>query len=361
MSVEAFSWALTVPVGGNQKVILLGLANHAHPDGTESYPALDTLAGYAHCDRSTARRNVRKLLDGGWISEDGEGPRGTIKYSLSMVALARNAGSGVDCVYCGCKADLLDHVVPRSRGGGQLRNLAPACGACNESKGATDLDAWVARRGLDASAIRQRLAAYGVGGILPPTETQRGGTGASVGVAPMPPEPSIEPSLKKESAPDARDQIPNDFPDELRPHAREVMRILRAVAEQHGARKVWPQKVALVVMAHPRHALVATAHDLAAWAVDAKRPIKDVVATYSTFLKRDGELAARERLAEDGTPCTAPAPSRNGNVHPITAARKPTTGQLLDELRAANPRLNGAATAAAGPPRPLLAEGRPHA
>ncbi len=84
MSVEAFTWALRVPVGGNQKVILLGLANHAHPDGGEAYPALDTLAEYAHCDRSTARRNVRKLIELGWIEEDGRGPRGQIKYRLAM-------------------------------------------------------------------------------------------------------------------------------------------------------------------------------------------------------------------------------------------------------------------------------------
>lgn len=84
MSVEAFSWALSVPIGGNAKVILLGLANHAHPDGTEAYPALDTLAKYAHCDRSTARRNVRKLITEGWIFEDGHGPRGQIKYRLPV-------------------------------------------------------------------------------------------------------------------------------------------------------------------------------------------------------------------------------------------------------------------------------------
>ncbi len=270
MSVEAFSWALTVPVGGNQKVILLGLANHAHPDGTESYPALDTLADYAHCDRSTARRNVRKLVADGWAIEDGLGPKGQVKYRLP-----------------------LDRSEPRNGGG-----------------------------------------------KMPRGETQGGGTSASQGVAPMPPEPSIEPSLRKESARPAREQIPDDFPDELRPHAREVMRILKAVAEQHGARKVWPQRVALVVMAHPRHALVGQAHRLAAWAVDAKRPIKDVVSTYTGFLERDGEMAARERLAEDGTP-TAAAPARGGNVHPIAAARKPTHDELLHELRAANPRLQG--------------------
>lgn len=84
MSIEAMTWALGVPVGGNQKVMLLGLANHAHPDGSEAYPSLDTLATYGCCNRSTARRNVRSLEDDGWIERDGDGPKGTAKYRLRM-------------------------------------------------------------------------------------------------------------------------------------------------------------------------------------------------------------------------------------------------------------------------------------
>lgn len=80
-------WALGVPVGGNQKIILLGLANHAHPDGSEAYPTLDRLAAYARCDRSTARRNVRKLIADGWVVEDGAGPKGQAKYRLQIGGL----------------------------------------------------------------------------------------------------------------------------------------------------------------------------------------------------------------------------------------------------------------------------------
>jgi hypothetical protein len=82
MSVEAVTWALTVPIGGNPKVILLGLANHAHKDGTDAYPSLATLATYAACDRSTARRNVRKLVEGGWIEQTGLGPQGQANYRM---------------------------------------------------------------------------------------------------------------------------------------------------------------------------------------------------------------------------------------------------------------------------------------
>lgn len=84
MSIEAVAWALTVPLGGNLKVLLIGVANHAHADGTEAYPSLATLATYAHCDRSTARRNLRKLVADGWLVEDGEGPKKTVKYRVPV-------------------------------------------------------------------------------------------------------------------------------------------------------------------------------------------------------------------------------------------------------------------------------------
>jgi hypothetical protein len=84
MSIEAMTWALTGPVGGNAKVVLLGLANHAHPDGTEAYPAYDTLAVYGCCDRSTAKRNAHRLEAAGWIARDGVGPRGEVKWRLAM-------------------------------------------------------------------------------------------------------------------------------------------------------------------------------------------------------------------------------------------------------------------------------------
>jgi hypothetical protein len=40
------------------------------------------------------------------------------------------------CAYCGGTADTIDHLVPRSRGGGWTwRNTVAACGRCNSRKG----------------------------------------------------------------------------------------------------------------------------------------------------------------------------------------------------------------------------------
>lgn len=84
MSVEAVSWALSVPVGGNAKIVLLGLANHAHPDGSEAYPSLRTLSKYANCDPSTVRRQLRFLVVNEWIEAAGKGPAGQTKYRLLL-------------------------------------------------------------------------------------------------------------------------------------------------------------------------------------------------------------------------------------------------------------------------------------
>jgi hypothetical protein len=98
VSVEAFTWALTVPVGGNLKVVLLGLANHAHFDGTEARPSVERLAIYAHCDRRTVQRCLRQLEADGWITTAEAGGRGgkegrrVTVYTLAMAGRQNAAG-----------------------------------------------------------------------------------------------------------------------------------------------------------------------------------------------------------------------------------------------------------------------------
>lgn len=120
--------------------------------------------------------------------------------------------------------------------------------------------------------------------------------------------------------PDYRERVPDDFPDELRPHARAVMKVLQRVAEEHGTRKVWPAAVAKTIMTRPRRPLVRTAHSLEVWAVDPPRPIQDVVGTYRTFLDRERDLAGLERLDEQGNPAAGGPVGTvgpGGTVHPL--------------------------------------------
>lgn len=57
--------------------------------------------------------------------------RATVPLTRKAV-FARDGGR---CVYCGSAATSLDHVVPRSRGGGHVwENVVSACGRCNHVK-----------------------------------------------------------------------------------------------------------------------------------------------------------------------------------------------------------------------------------
>ncbi len=77
MSVEAISWALNLaPVpadrGGQPssacKFVLVGLANHAGPDGTGAFPSVATLVRYTGLSERTVRTCLDRLEAEGIIS-----------------------------------------------------------------------------------------------------------------------------------------------------------------------------------------------------------------------------------------------------------------------------------------------------
>jgi hypothetical protein len=70
VSIEALSAVLSLNVGDStRKLILIGLANHAHRDGTAAYAGIETLAAYANCSVRTVQRHVAKLVEDGFIRE----------------------------------------------------------------------------------------------------------------------------------------------------------------------------------------------------------------------------------------------------------------------------------------------------
>jgi len=50
---------------------------------------------------------------------------------------------GMPCFYCGGEPNSVDHVVPRSRGGRDGKNLVPCCFRCNQMKGNMTLEEFV--------------------------------------------------------------------------------------------------------------------------------------------------------------------------------------------------------------------------
>ena len=84
MSVEAISWALNLaPVpadrGGQPssacKFVLVGLANHAGPDGTGAFPSVATLVRYTGLSERTVRTCLDRLAAEGIISPCDPGHR----------------------------------------------------------------------------------------------------------------------------------------------------------------------------------------------------------------------------------------------------------------------------------------------
>ncbi len=70
MSVEAISWALNLaPMPRDRsgkrnpacKAVLVGLANHAAPDGKEAFPAVRTLVRYTDLSERTVRTALDRL------------------------------------------------------------------------------------------------------------------------------------------------------------------------------------------------------------------------------------------------------------------------------------------------------------
>jgi Helix-turn-helix domain len=76
VSVEAISWALNLaPVPGDRggqpssacKFVLVGLANHAGPEGTGAFPSVATLVCYTGLSERTVRTCLGRLGAGGII------------------------------------------------------------------------------------------------------------------------------------------------------------------------------------------------------------------------------------------------------------------------------------------------------
>lgn len=64
MSIEAINWALNDAPGvpASLVAVLIGLANHARPDGTGAFPSQGTLAEYARKSDRAVRNDLKELM-----------------------------------------------------------------------------------------------------------------------------------------------------------------------------------------------------------------------------------------------------------------------------------------------------------
>jgi hypothetical protein len=106
--------------------------------------------------------------------------------------------------------------------------------------------------------------------------------------------------------------LPDGFPEDLKPHARDVFRVLRSVAEQYNAKEVTPRAVGHAIMSAPGRRYVEEAHKMAAWCQGTSRPVRDVVSRYQRWLGNADTYSGVEQL---GVPIAASAGGLNGGSH----------------------------------------------
>jgi len=86
VAIECMVWALEQEgLKTNEKFVLLGIANHAHPDGTRAFPSLETIARYTALSVSTVQRTIKSLCDQGFLEKtEGGGGRKSNTYKLNI-------------------------------------------------------------------------------------------------------------------------------------------------------------------------------------------------------------------------------------------------------------------------------------
>lgn len=66
------------------RLVLFVLAEHAHDDGSESYPSVETLAERTRMSRRAVQSALRRLEADGGVLRDGLGPKGQTKWIVVM-------------------------------------------------------------------------------------------------------------------------------------------------------------------------------------------------------------------------------------------------------------------------------------
>lgn len=187
MSVEALSAVLSFDPGNStSKLVLVGLANHAHRDGTAAWAGVNTLATYASCSARTVQRCLGDLLEKGFIREGDQSvidPRIPAKYRPVAYEVALTM-------------ETVERWAQESSGAASIRAQHSANGSRRGKQAHSDMDA-------DSTDEANYEVAQGRGDNLSPLDQRALGVTSSAprgdrltppGVTPVSPKPSLEPS-----------------------------------------------------------------------------------------------------------------------------------------------------------------------
>jgi len=86
MAIECMVWVLNQSddLSTTEKFVLLGIANHSKPDGSNSFPSLDTLTRYTLLSKSSVQRSISSLVEKNYLEKVSGGGRKSNTYSINL-------------------------------------------------------------------------------------------------------------------------------------------------------------------------------------------------------------------------------------------------------------------------------------
>ena len=86
MAIECMVWVLNQSddLSTTEKFVLLGIANHSKPDGTNSFPSLDTLTRYTLLSKSSVQRSISSLVEKNYLEKVSGGGRKSNTYTINL-------------------------------------------------------------------------------------------------------------------------------------------------------------------------------------------------------------------------------------------------------------------------------------
>lgn len=95
MSIRAINWVLERSEATlGSRLVLIALADCAHPDGTKAFPSVETIAHHARMTRRAAQAGLRKLEQEKHIEATGRTRHGTIVYRIVGMGGVDSSGEG---------------------------------------------------------------------------------------------------------------------------------------------------------------------------------------------------------------------------------------------------------------------------
>lgn len=98
MSINVQNWVWqNSETNGNDRLVLLAIADEADDDGSSAYPSMERLALKCRVNRATVMRTIRRLEEAGEIIVDRPEEYGRGRYNVYLVVMGRDGLSVADC------------------------------------------------------------------------------------------------------------------------------------------------------------------------------------------------------------------------------------------------------------------------